>query len=60
MDALLESMPIREDKTYDLGETIRLELEKTVSATMDAQTDEILGEGNRRNGYWEHTLLSRK
>ena len=58
MDTLLENLPAREDGTLDLNEVMRLELERTVNAIMDAQADEMLGEGNRRNGYRERKLAT--
>lgn len=58
MDTLLENLPAREDGTLDLNEVMRLELERTVNAIMDAQADEMLGEKNRRNGYRERKLAT--
>lgn len=58
MDTLLESVPFREDGTIDINEMMRLGLERTVNAIMDAQADEMLGEGNRRNGYRERKLAT--
>lgn len=60
MDTLLGSVLVCEDEIYDLDEVVHLEFKKTVNVTMDAQTNEMLSEGNRRNGYREHTPLSRK
>lgn len=48
MDTLLEPVPFREDGTIDINEMMRLGLERTVNAIMDAQADEMLGEGNRK------------
>ena len=58
MDTLLENLPAREDGTLDLNEVMRLELERTGNAIMDAQADEMLGEKNRRNGYRERKLAT--
>lgn len=58
MDTLTQEIPVREDGTLDLCEIMRRELERTVNAIMDAQADEMLGEGNRRNGYRERKLLT--
>ena len=58
MDTLLEPVPFREDGTIDINEMMRLGLERTVNAIMDAQADEMLGEGNRGNGYRERKLAT--
>lgn len=58
MDTLLEEVPVREDGTLDINELMRMGLERTVNAIMDARADEVLGEGNRRNGYRERKLLT--
>lgn len=50
MDTLLENLPAREDSTLDLNEVMRLELERTVNAIMDAQADEMLGEKTGATG----------
>ena len=60
MDTLLGSVLVCEDEIYDLDKVVHLEFKKTVNVTMDAQTNEMLSERNRRNGYREHTPLSRK
>jgi putative transposase len=58
MDTILDEAPQREDGTIDLTELARLLLERTVNDIMDAQADELVGEGNRRNGYRERGLLT--
>ena len=60
MDTLLGSVLVCEDEIYDLDKVVHLEFKKTVNVTMDAQTNEMRSGGNRRNGYREHTPLSRK
>lgn len=54
--ARFERMPLREDGTVDLNELARSLLEGALNAAMDAAADELLGEGNRRNGYREREL----
>ena len=48
-----------QDGTLDLTEAARLSLERMVNEIMDAQADELCGEGNRRNGYRERGLMTR-
>ena len=50
---ILENLPVREDGTIDLTELARRALESILNQMMDAQADELCGEGNRRNGYRE-------
>ena len=56
MDTLLEPVPFREDGTIDINEMMRLGLERTVNAIMDAQADEMLGEGNRKTATGSASL----
>lgn len=56
-EALL-NLPSRADGMIDLSELGRLQLEMMVNQIMDWQTDELCGEGNRRNGYRERKLLT--
>lgn len=58
MNTLLEDLPVREDGTADIMELLRRDLERMLNEIMDAQADELLGEGNRRNGYRERRLLT--
>ena len=58
MDTLMDMPPLREDGTLDLTEAARLSLERMVNEIMDAQADELCGEGNRRNGYRERGLMT--
>lgn len=51
-------MPVREDGTIDLTELARMSLEDMVNQIMDIQADELVGEGNRRNGYRERGLVT--
>ena len=51
-------MPVREDGTIDLTELARMSLEDMVNQIMDIQADELCGEGNRRNGYRERSLVT--
>ena len=51
-------MPVREDGTIDLTELARMSLEDMVNQIMDIQADELVGEGNRRNGYRERRLVT--
>ena len=55
---MLENLPVRGDGTLDLTELARRALESILNQVMDAQADELCGEGNRRNGYRERTLLT--
>jgi transposase-like protein len=54
----LQNLPFREDGTIDLNEMMRRELEAMVNQIMDWQADELVGEGNRRNGYRERKLVT--
>ena len=54
----MDMPPLREDGTLDLTEAARLSLERMVNEIMDAQADELCGEGNRRNGYRERGLMT--
>ena len=63
MDTLQETdatknLPFREDGTIDLVDLCRRQLEQMLNQIMDWQADEICGEGNRRNGYRERSLLT--
>lgn len=51
-------MPVREDGSIDLTELARMSLEDMVNQIMDIQADELVGEGNRRNGYRERRLVT--
>ncbi|MBP3885909.1 MAG: IS256 family transposase [Olsenella sp.] len=51
-------VPLRADGTIDLTELARMSLEDVVNRIMDAQADELCGEGNRRNGYRERSLVT--
>ena len=51
-------MPMRGDGTIDLTELARMSLEDMVNQIMDIQADELVGEGNRRNGYRERGLVT--
>ncbi|MBQ9002123.1 MAG: IS256 family transposase [Eggerthellaceae bacterium] len=51
-------MPVRDDGTIDLTELARMSLEDMVNQIMDIQADELVGEGNRRNGYRERRLVT--
>ncbi|MCH3956392.1 MAG: hypothetical protein LKE45_03265, partial [Olsenella sp.] len=53
---LLEGLAVRDDGTIDLTELARRALESALNQVMDAQADELRGEGNRRNGYRERRL----
>jgi transposase-like protein len=53
---LLEGLAVRDDRTIDLTELARRALESALNQVMDAQADELRGEGNRRNGYRERRL----
>jgi transposase-like protein len=53
---LLEGLAVRDDGTIDLTELARRALESVLNQVMDAQADELCGEGNRRNGYRERRL----
>lgn len=55
---ILEGLPVREDGTLDLTELARRALESILNQVMDAQADELVGEGNRRNGYRERRLVT--
>jgi transposase-like protein len=55
---LLEGLAVRDDGTVDLTELARRALESVLNQVMDAQADELCGEGNRRNGYRERRLLT--
>ncbi|WP_346674363.1 transposase [Enorma phocaeensis] len=55
---ILENLPIRDDGTLDLTELARRALESVLNQVMDAQADELLGDGNRRNGYRERRLVT--
>ena len=46
-----EDVPRRQDGSIDLNELARGLLEDCLNAVMSEQADELLGEGNRRNGY---------
>ena len=50
---ILEGLPVRDDGTMGLTELARRALESILNQVMDAQADELCGEGNRRNGYRE-------
>ena len=54
----MDMPPLREDGTLDLTDAARLSLERMVNEIMDAQADELCGEGNRRNGYRERGLMT--
>lgn len=54
----MQNLPFREDGTVDVAELGRRQLEAAVNQIMDWQADEICGEGNRRNGYRERSLLT--
>lgn len=45
-----EDVPRRQDGSIDLNELARGLLEDCLNAVMSEQADELLGEGNRRNG----------
>lgn len=51
-----EDVPRRQDGSIDLNELARGLLEDCLNAVMSEQADELLGEGNRRNGYRERSL----
>ena len=51
-------VPLRADGTIDLTELARMSLEDMVNQIMDIQADELCGEGNRRNGYRERSLVT--
>lgn len=55
---ILEGLPVRDDGTMDLTELARRALESILNQVMDAQADELCGEGNRRNGYRERRLVT--
>lgn len=55
---ILEGLPVRDDGTVDLTELARRALESILNQVMDAQADELCGEGNRRNGYRERRLVT--
>lgn len=54
----MQNLPLRGDGTVDLAELGRMQLEQAVNQIMDWQADELCGEGNRRNGYRERSLLT--
>lgn len=54
----LRDLPLRDDGTVDLNEMMRRELERAVNQIMDWQADELIGDGNRRNGYRERSLVT--
>ena len=54
---ILENLPIRDDSTLDLTGLARRALESVLNQVMGAQADELLGDGNRRNGYRERRLV---
>ena len=57
-NGVLEDLPVRDDGTIDLTELARRSLESVLNQVMDAQADELCGEGNRRNGYRERRLVT--
>ena len=57
-NGVLEDLPVRDDGTIDLTELARRALESILNQVMDAQADELCGEGNRRNGYRERRLVT--
>lgn len=54
----MRNLPLREDGTVDLMELGGRQLEAAVNQIMDWQADELVGEGNRRNGYRERRLVT--
>ena len=57
-NGVLGDLPVRGDGTLDLTELARRALESILNQVMDAQADELCGEGNRRNGYRERRLVT--
>lgn len=55
-ERLSNIVPFAGDGMVDLNELARRLLEDCLNAMMDEQADELLGEGNRRNGYRERRL----
>ena len=51
-------MPMLEDGTIDFRRLAVMLVEECVNAAMDMAADELLGEGNRRNGYRERSLMT--
>ena len=60
MDTLTQNsasgLPVAADGMLDLNGLARKLLEECLNTVMDEQADELLGEGNRRNGYRERKL----
>lgn len=54
----MQNLPFDQDGMINLAELGRIQLEQAINQIMDWQADELCGEGNRRNGYRERTLLT--
>jgi hypothetical protein len=52
------TMPRFKDGTTDMQELLRQLAESVASEIMDAEADQMCGEGNSRNGYRERRLLT--
>lgn len=52
------AIPRFDDGTIDMLELLRRRAEQVVNAAMDAEADQLCGDGaNTRNGYREHGLI---